>query len=296
MKKKEMFLEQKQIENRALVVTVVVNVFLAAAGIGMYFLTGLTTMFLDGMYSAIALLSTIVGLLISLFSRIKTKNHPAGLYFMEPLYALLKVFMIFTVLITGVVLSVPVVIEYFVTGTGEIIEAGAVPFYAIFATSVCLGLSLFNRMQFKKTNSTSTMLRAEAQTNLIDGVQSAGIGIAFLVIQFIPIDSAFGFLHYTGDFFITLVLVVISVKDPIILLLDSFRELTDGIAKDTDIYDAVKEATGLNTSDFTVIKTGMMIRVCIPMTLVTDADIQKKEEMLKILHRRYENADIVYLV
>ena len=121
-----------------------------------------------------------------------------------------------------IVLSVPVVINCFVNGEGQVMDAGAVPWYAIFATSVCLGLSLYNRIQYKKTNCTSTMLRAESQTNLIDGLQSAGVGIAFLIFQLIPIESAFGFLHYTGDFFITLVLIVISVKDPVILLLDSF--------------------------------------------------------------------------
>jgi len=295
MKKQQIQIDQKKIENRALTVTVIVNVLLAAAGVGMYFFTGLTTMFIDGMYSTIALMSTIIALLISIYSKKKTKNHPGGLYFMEPLYALLKVFMIFTVLITGIVLSVPVVIDYFVNGEGQVMDAGAVPWYAIFATSVCLGLSLYNRIQYKKTNCTSTMLRAESQTNLIDGLQSAGIGIAFLIFQLIPIESAFGFLHYTGDFFITLVLIVISVKDPVILLLDSFRELTDGIAHDKDIYDAVEEATGLQREAFSVFKMGMKIRVCIPKSQVTQEDIEAKEKMLEILHRRYETAEIVYI-
>ena len=295
MQKHELQASQKTIENRALVVTVLVNVILAAAGVGMYFLTGLTTMFLDGMYSTIALASTMIALLISIYSRTRTKNHPGGLYFMEPLYALLKVFMIFTVLVTGIVMSIPVVIAYFVHGSGEVMHAGAVPWYAIFATSVCLGLSLFNRLQFKKTNCTSVLLRTEAQTNLIDGLQSAGIGLAFFIIQLIPIDSAFGFLHYTGDFFISLVIIAISVKDPVMLLLDSFRELTDGIAKDKDIYAAVEEATGLKPAEFTVIKTGMMIRVCIPKTQITGEDIQLKDKMLVILHRRYENAEILYI-
>jgi len=86
-------------------------------------------------------MSTIIALLISIYSKKKTKNHPGGLYFMEPLYALLKVFMIFTVLVTGIVLSVPVVIDYSVNGEGQVMDAGAVPWYAIFATSVCLGLA-----------------------------------------------------------------------------------------------------------------------------------------------------------
>lgn len=127
MQNRETQTNQKRIENRALVVTIIVNVLLAAAGVGMYFLTGLTTMFLDGMYSTIALASTVLALLISIYSRKRTMHHPGGLYFLEPLYALLKVFMIFTVLVTGIVMSVPVIIEYFIYGSGEVMDAGAVP-------------------------------------------------------------------------------------------------------------------------------------------------------------------------
>lgn len=160
---------------------------------------------------------------------------------------------------------------------------------------MCLGLSLFNRVQFKKTNYTSMLLRTEAQTNLIDGLQSAGIGLAFFIIRLIPADSVFGFLHYTGDFFISLVIIVISVKDPVVLFLDAFRELTNGIAKDQDIYAAVEEATGLEPSEFADIKTGMMLRVCIPKTQITGEDLRKKDRMLSILRRRYENAEIIYI-
>ena len=118
-------------------------------------------------------------------------------------------------------------------------ETAPIPAYAVAMTVLCLGLAFFNHKQYRKTNNTSTMLRAESQTNLIDGLQSAGIGIAILVLQLIPLDSAFGFLHYTGDFFIAAILVATSLKDPVVLFFDSFRELTGGTAKDKKICAAV---------------------------------------------------------
>ena len=48
-------MNQKQIENRALIVTVLVNVIITAAGIWMYFLTELNMMLLDGFFSFLAL-------------------------------------------------------------------------------------------------------------------------------------------------------------------------------------------------------------------------------------------------
>ena len=47
-------MSQKQIENRALVVTMLVNGIVAAAGITMYFITKLNLMFVDGFFSLVA--------------------------------------------------------------------------------------------------------------------------------------------------------------------------------------------------------------------------------------------------
>ena len=62
------------------------------------------------------------------------------------------------------------------------------------------------------------MLHAEYQANLIDGLQSASIGVAILILQSIPLDSILGFLHYTGDF--------CKHLDPMLLHRNIFR--TDG--------------------------------------------------------------------
>lgn len=58
MNRKSINLTQKQIENRALIVTTVVNAIITGAGIWMYFLTDLQMMFLDGFFS---LIGSVVG-------------------------------------------------------------------------------------------------------------------------------------------------------------------------------------------------------------------------------------------
>ena len=60
-------MNQKQIENRALIVTVLVNVIITAAGIWMYFFTELNMMLLDGFFSFLALLSALMAVIISKF-------------------------------------------------------------------------------------------------------------------------------------------------------------------------------------------------------------------------------------
>ena len=289
-------MSQKQIENRALTVTVLVNAIITAAGIWLYFLTDLKIMFLDGFFSLVALLSALIAVLISKLSRKTTKYYPHGLYFLEPLYAVFKAVLMIALMIFALITSSQVAYDYFINGEGQIMETAPIPAYAVAMTVLCLGLAFFNHKQYRKTNNTSTMLRAESQTNLIDGLQSAGIGIAILVLQLIPLDSAFGFLHYTGDFFIAAILVATSLKDPVVLFFDSFRELTGGTAKDKKICAAVALSTGLQPADFSIYKIGMKIKVCIPMSTITQTDIAAKEKMLQTLRQHYEHADIEYTV
>lgn len=289
-------MNQKQIENRALVVTVIVNTVITMAGIRMYFLTGLNMLLLDGFFSCLALLSALMAVLISHISKKTTKYYPHGLYFLEPLYALFKGLLMLGLMVFAMVSSSQVAFEYFAHGNGQVMETAPLPLYSLAMTFLCLGLAFFNSRQYKRTNSTSTMLLAESKTNLVDGLQSAGIGVAILILWLIPLDSNFGFLHYTGDFFITIILVITALKEPIVLIADSFRELTGGVCKDSTIIKRISEATGLQSTQFMVYKIGMKITVCIPAHNIEQTVIKRKSFMLTELKNSYENAVIEFIL
>lgn len=289
-------MNQKQIENRALIVTVIVNVIITAAGIWMYLLTDLNMMLLDGFFSFLALLSALMAVIISKFSGKATKYYPHGLYFLEPLYAFFKAILMLVLMVYALITSSKTAFAYFVNSSGQVMETAPLPLYAVAMTVLCLGLSFFNRRQYKRTNSTSTMLLAESKTNLIDGLQSAGIGVAILLLWMIPLDSALGFLHYTGDFFITSILVVTALKEPVVLLFESFRELTGGVCRNQEMLQKICEATGLQEMQFTVYKVGMRIKVCISISDICEADAEKKDQMLRNLRQIYENATIEYVI
>lgn len=288
-------MNQKQIENRALIVTIFFNAIIAASGIFVYFLTDLQTLFLDGFFSLIALVSTVMAIIISKVSKRKTKYYPHGLYFLEPLYAVFKSVLMIVLMVVALVTASQVAYDYFAYGKGEVMNTAPLPAYAVLMAVLCLGLGLFNRSQYLKTNKTSTILRAEYQTNIIDGLQSVVIGIAIVLLKFVPVDSALGFLHYTGDFFIALLVIIASIKEPVLLFFDAFRELTGGVTKDKKIISVVKEATNLEENQFEVYKVGMKIRVCIPAISVEQKDLEKKQKMLVILQETYECSEIEYI-
>ena len=96
---------QKQIEKRALIITTLVNLIIAAAGTGMWLITGLQMLFLDGFFSLILVISSVTAVLISKLSGKTTKRYPQGLYFLEPLYAIFKSVLIITVMIHALISS-----------------------------------------------------------------------------------------------------------------------------------------------------------------------------------------------
>lgn len=292
-------MKHKQIEQKALIVTIIINAIIAASGIWVYTLTDLQVMFLDGFFSLIALLSTVSAIIISKVSAKKTPHYPHGLYFLEPLYAVLKSLLTVCLMIIALVSVSETAYAYFVHGKGEVMNTTPLLPYAIAMAVLCFGLSFYNRRQNKKINNTSTILNAESKTNFIDGLQSAGIGLAIILLQIIPVTSPLGFLYYTGDFFITAILVLFSIKEPVKVLFSAFYELTGGVTKDADIHETICNLVKKHFADipqYEIYKTGMKIKLCIhPNKADYNYLTEVKESMLADLMPLYGHIEIVYL-
>lgn len=232
----------------------------------------------------------------------KTLHYPNGLYFLEPLYAVLKSLLILSLLIITVIGTGQTAYVYFSTGMGETMNTAPVLPYTIAMAILCFGLSIYNRRQNKRINESSTMLLIKAQTNFIDGLQSAGIGVAVILLNFIDIDGKLGFLHYTADFFITLILVLFSVKQPVIGLVTAFQELTGGTTnnqkvKKTISYTIEKHFNGIaGNLKYDIFKIGMKIKVCIYLSDGADAIklTQAREQSIAELKPFYESIEINY--
>lgn len=239
-------------------------------------------------------------------SKKKTKHYPNGLHFLEPLYAIIKSLLILILLIMSVIVTLNTALDYFIHGNGDILNVGPVLPYTILMGILCFGLGLFNDRQNKIINNSSTILSAESKANYIDGLQSLGIGVAVFFLYFIDIDSFFGFFWYTGDFFITFLLVIISIKDPISVLWNSFKELTNGTTNNKDVIQYTNKIVCrfLNpiTKDFNckIIKTGMYIEIKLAIKEAITHDkylslMKAKEKIHAEIKLKYENINIVFV-
>ncbi|MDO4333115.1 MAG: cation transporter [Eubacteriales bacterium] len=293
---------QKQIERKALKVSCVVNFFMFGAGFWAFAETNIQALFLDCFFSLIAFSSCLSALTISKISGKKTANYPGGLYFLEPLFAVFKSLLTLGLSAFSVIGTAKTAWKYFCCGIGEPLVIGPVIPYAVIMVILCLGLGFFNKGQNRRTNDTSTILAAEAKGNFVDGVLSLGVGISALLLKRIDIGGSLGFLHHIGDFFITVILVLLSVKEPAVMLASSFRELTGGVLADRKLEGQILELLEKNLRDVLlwqnceIYKVGMHIRIYIYLSSGADyKNVQTAKENLRhAICAVCENAEFIF--
>ena len=235
-------MQHKQIERKALGVGSIINILMVVAGAIVFFMTGLKAMFLDTTFTVIPVVSGLVATYLSSRTVRTTERFPNGMFALEPIYAICKAIFTLSLLVFSFLDVAQVAWDYFVLGVGERASFGPVVIYQILTVATCFGLLMYYRRQNARIGDSSMMLRAEAQSTLVDGMISFGIGLAAVVLVLLPAGGPFDFLHYTGDFFITTVIVILAVKEPVEVLRDAFVELVGGVHDDDETNTFVEQA------------------------------------------------------
>ncbi|MGV3010091.1 cation transporter [Streptococcus thoraltensis] len=278
---------QKQVERQSLIVSTIGNFIIGLAGLIIYIVTDLNALLLDGVFSLIAFISTLAAVFISINSHRKTATFPNGMYFLEPLYGILKSIATLMLLIITLLETSAAAYAYFSQGKGSLIETNLVLPYTITMVILCFSLGFYNRQKNHQINNLSTIIAAESKGNFIDGLISAGVGISILLLKIIPIESSLGFLHYTADFFITLILVIFSYKEPLAVLTDSFKEFTQSPTRNKQIVPLIHDIfqTHFNKHyhdlDIFIYKQGTHISIRVHILDPTDLDLISHSVNLK---------------
>lgn len=235
-------MQHKQIERKALGVGIIINILMVVAGAIVFFMTGLKAMFLDTTFTVISVVSGLVATYLSSRTVRTTERFPNGMFALEPIYAICKAIFTLSLLVFSFLDVAQVAWDYFVLGVGERASFGPVVIYQILTVATCFGLLMYYRRQNARIGDSSMMLRAEAQSTLVDGMISFGIGLAAVVLVLLPAGGPLDFLHYTGDFFITTVIVILAVTEPVEVLRDAFVELVGGVHDDDETNTFVEQA------------------------------------------------------
>ena len=176
----------------------------------------------------------------------------------------------------------------------------------ILTVAVCLGLYLYYRRENRRIRNSSTMLTAECKSTLVDGSMSFGIGVVAVFLWFLPAGGPLDFLHYTGDFFITVALVLLTIKEPFGVLKDAFVELVGGVHDDDATNAFVESAAQRHLPQNTdyeqvlVFKTGMNYTVDVYLSGIGQSiDVEDlvecKRDLEKELTKRLHIVDVDFV-
>lgn len=299
-------MQHKQIERKALTVGLVVNILMVAAGVIVFFITGLKAMFLDTAYTTISVFSGLVAIALSSHTVRTTERYPNGRFALEPIYAICKAVFTLTLLLFTLIDTAQMSYDYFAYGIGERTAFGPVVVYEAITVLSCLGLWLYYRRENHSIRGASTMLVAEEKSTFIDGAISLGIGAAAVILVFLPEGTPFDFLHYTGDFFITLLIVLAVIKEPFEVLYGAFVELIGGVHEDDETYAFVEAAAQNHLPDGTeyertlIFKTGMNYTIDVYLagtgeTIDVDNLVACKRALERELTRRLHIVDVDFV-
>jgi divalent metal cation (Fe/Co/Zn/Cd) transporter len=216
------------IEKRSLIVGAVINLIMALSGWSAYYLSNSQALLLDGNFSFIVFLSTLVAINISSIKSKKTKLFPFGQFVYEALYSFLKGIMIIGMLLVAFTDNLSKIFHFINGKETSLLNTEVILVYSLLMTLICFGMAAYYKHQNNKVNNSSTILRAEYSAAIIDGFMSAGIGIALVGISLLSPEGSLGFLNYIGDAILVILLCVLLGKEPFILVRDSFVEVAGG--------------------------------------------------------------------
>ena len=231
-----------RVEKRTLRITVVANLIMATAGWITYDLTGSQAMLLDGNFSFVLAIATIIAIYISKNKHKKTKTFPFGSYVYEAAFVLSKGLLILGIIIVAFLQNSIKIIDYFQGEKLEPVVLTPIYYYTIFILILTLALLWFFNSQNKKINNQSSMLLVEAESAKVDGILTLATGLTFFLISFIVAGSKLDLLLYIGDSIIVVLLCLVMLASPISIIKNAFIELGGGSIQDQKVKQNMESA------------------------------------------------------
>lgn len=290
---------QKKIEQRGFVIGIAMNLLMGSLGLFVYHITQIQALFVDAYFTIITLVSGISAIIISKWSAKTSERFPKGYFMLEPLYAAIKSCTTLFLLTLSAIQVSQKAYQYFAYQKGEVLNLAPIIPYEMAMVVLCLSISLFYSRQNKRIGGASTMLLAESKSTKIDAIMCGGIGFAAFFVLLIKGNSSLSFLLYTGDFFVTILLVLFSIATPFKVLKNAFIEICGGRLVNEEIQKEFETCVcnhlghKYQLDDCKIYKTGMSFRLDIEISgaeeVINVTQLkEKKQQILTELNQYYE--------
>lgn len=207
-----------QTERNAIKYSILGNLVMGLLGLGFAVASHSDAVLLDSIYSLVNFTAALLSLKVAgMIMRPANKDYPFGYAIYEPMLNLGKGLVIFTVCLLALYSSVEALFR-----GGREIAAGIAFFYAASTAVVCLTIAKILRHYAKRCE--SPIVSVDAKNWVLDGVLSAVIGAALLVVYLLE-DSQFkAWLPY-ADPVAVILLVVVFIPIPYKIIRDNWAQV-----------------------------------------------------------------------
>lgn len=248
-------------EQVALVIGAAVGMVMAAGGWLAYYLSGAEALLLDGNFSFIGVLATLLAIVISLVKTRTSRTYPFGQFVYEPTYSLFIGLLTFGVIVAALASNATKIVDHLQGERFPAIDTSVILVYTVVMVVLCFGLAGLFRYSNHRLRGGSTILGAYTVQSTIYGVLSAAAGGALIGFGFVPAAGAFAFLTQIGDAIIVVALCVLVLYQPIKLVWDSFVEVSGGALSDRVVAVEIRSLVSAHidktdVSDMFITKTG----------------------------------------
>ena len=256
-------------EKFALKLSVGGNLFFTAAGFGFAVLTHSEAILLDGIFSLVVLVLSLITLKVAhLIQRPGDDTFHFGYAHFEPLLNVFKSITILTICVFALVGAIDDL-----THGGREFEVGMAMIYALVATIVCSSIAFYLRSVASKSD--SSLVKVDATSWMIDALISSAVFVAF-GLAFLFKESAFAeYLPYVDPGLVAL-LVLIALPFPLKILKDNLKEVLlfapDKQLQD-EIHQQMEEAVkpyGCRETSLRISKTGRQVYINVALHLRDD--------------------------
>lgn len=149
--------------------------------------------------------------------------------------------MLLGILLMAFIQNATKIIYYFNGKQIEHVQTGPIIYYTIFLLILGFGLAAYYNRSNKKINYSSSLLKVETKSSMIDGLLSLCVGLALFLVSLIDYESKFYFLTYLGDAILVIILVLLIIKEPIQIIKESFIELSGGVLQNKILKKQIEE-------------------------------------------------------
>lgn len=264
------------------------GLFFAVLGLAWGIMIKSDMIMFDGLYGLVSLFLTMFAIWITNYIDKKDfENFPFGKVMLEPMAVALKSL----VLIFMCSISFKDAIKEILAG-GNVVNTNLALVYSIISTIACTFIYML--ISKKSSKLSSEILKAESAQWLMDSILSIAVLVGF-VITMILASTRFSYYTRFVDPLMVSLISVFFIRVPLISLVKSFNEITNGKADDkisdeiNIIVADIKEEYNFQDSVTRVSKIGRELRIEIDFVFNDESTLNNLDEMDKVREQVYAN-------